>query len=80
MRELHVIAQEIRKEWKKVHYTADPYVSAMSMLSGMNDRYISEDADSIVLRFLSNAGSFRGEAARRIKAELKEMLATQKTS
>ena len=31
-RPLHVIASEIRKDWKKVYFGAEPYLDAMSNL------------------------------------------------
>jgi len=78
MRGLDTIAREIFKEWPNVHYTATPYLQAMSSLSGIDSVYGLDDARSIVAYFLSNAGSWRGEAARRIKAELRGMLAAKR--
>ena len=74
MRPLFEIAREIRKDWKKVSYYAAPYLNAMSYLNSVDDKYILDSGRSIVSYFLSNAGSWRGETAKRIKAELKEMI------
>jgi hypothetical protein len=46
----------------------------MHHLDTMRDKYYYDDAQSVVLYFLANAGTWKGEAARRIKAELKTML------
>jgi hypothetical protein len=46
----------------------------MCSLTTMQDKYYYDDARSVVLYFLANAGTWKGEAARRIKAELKTML------
>jgi hypothetical protein len=46
----------------------------MQSLQGINDAYGYDSGKSIVLYFLSNATSWRGDNARRIKAELKGML------
>jgi hypothetical protein len=73
-RPLYEIAREIKGDWKNVYFGAVPYLNAMSTLNSVNDRYMLDDARSIVTYFLSNAGSYRGDTARRIKAELKEML------
>lgn len=73
-RSLSVIAAEIRRDWKNVYFGAVPYLDAMRTLDSVNDRYIAEDGRSIVLYFLSNATTWRGETARRIKAELKALL------
>jgi hypothetical protein len=43
-------------------------------LNKMTDAYYYDSASEIVARFLSNATSWRGEDARRIKAELNAML------
>lgn len=73
-RPLYEIAREIRRDWKPVHYTARPYLDAMASLESIHDKYIMDDGKSIVLYFLSNAATWRGETARRIKAELKAMV------
>lgn len=74
MRPLFEIAREIRKDWKNVSCYAAPYLNAMSCLNSVNDNYIMDSGRSIVSYFLANAGSWRGETAKRIKAELKAML------
>ena len=74
MRPLFTIAREIRKDWKKVSPYAAPYLQAMSCLNSVDDRYILDSGRSIVSYFLANAGSWRGETAKRIKAELKAMV------
>jgi hypothetical protein len=73
-RSLANIASEIRKDWKNVNYAAKPYLSAMSYLDSINDKYGMDDARSVVAYFLSNASSWKGETAKRIKVELKNML------
>lgn len=72
-RSLSTIASEIRRDWSKVNFAAKPYLSAMAGLDSINDSYGYDDARSIVLYFLSNASSWRGDNAKRIKAELKAM-------
>lgn len=74
-RPLYEIATEIRKDWQgKMYFGAVPYVQAMSVLNTIHDNYYMDSADSIVRYFLANAGTWRGETARRVKAELKAML------
>lgn len=72
-RALMVIAEDIRQNWAKPHYAAVPYLEAMDTMLGMQSRYYLDSAKSIVLYFLANAGTWRGEDARRIKAELRSM-------
>lgn len=74
MRPLFDIAREIRKDWKNVSCYAAPYLNAMSCLNSVDDNYIMDSGRSIVCYFLANAGSWRGETAKRIKAELKAMV------
>ena len=74
MRKLHEIAKEIRKDWEKPYFGAVPYIDAMSELDSIDDNYYFESGKSVVLYFLSNATGWRGETARRVKKELKEML------
>jgi hypothetical protein len=71
VRPLHVIARDIYQAWPKVNYAAKPYLEAMRDLSSINDRYGYDDARSIVLYFLSNAASFKGDTAKILKLELK---------
>jgi hypothetical protein len=73
-RQLRVIAADIRRNWPKVYFGAVPYLDAMSDLTTTSDRYFEDSGDSIVRYFLSNATTWRGPEARRIKAELKAML------
>lgn len=70
---LMAIADEIENAWPKVHYAARPYLDAMHSLNLITDMYFCDSAKSIVLYFLSNASTWRGETAKRIKAELKAM-------
>ena len=72
-RPLYEIANEIRKDWKNVYFGAKPYLDAMACLNSINDNYGWDSAKSIVLYFLGNASTWKGETARRIKAELKAM-------
>jgi len=74
VRPLHVIAEEIIANWKPVYFGAVPYLKAMACLGSMTDDYGCASADSIVLYFLSNARTWKGETAKRIKAELKKMV------
>lgn len=73
-RPLHEIANDIRKDWKKVNYAAVPYLDAMSDLDSITDNYYADSARSVVSYFLSNASQWKGATAARIKAELKAML------
>jgi len=73
MRSLYEIVKEIRSDWKNVNYAAAPYLDAMGSLNSIQDDYYADSGVSIVLYFLSNASSWRGPVAKRIKAELKKM-------
>jgi hypothetical protein len=71
---IYQIAKEIRSDWTKVNYGAEPYLEAMSSLNSINDKYYLDDAREIIMYFLSNASTWRGEKAREIKKELNQML------
>jgi hypothetical protein len=73
-RPLYEVAEEIRKDWKNIYFGAKPYLDAMSCLESINDNYGWDSGKSIVLYFLANASSWRGEVARRIKKELNTMV------
>ena len=76
MRPLSQIALEIEcecstKDW---YVYAEAYVTPMKSLESMSDTYFADSAESIVMYALANLTSWRGESARRIKAELNGML------
>ena len=72
-RSLNLIARDIRQDWKNVNYAAKPYLEAMQSLTSITDSYGSDNAKSVVLYFLCNAGTWRGPVAKSIKAELKAL-------
>jgi hypothetical protein len=74
-RTLRAIAGEIQRDWgDKTYFGAVPYIKAMRGLETVTDNYGQDRGDDIVRYFLANATSWRGETARRVKAELKGML------
>lgn len=76
MRPIYLIAREIESDWKNVWFGARPYLDAMHTMSKMDDGYLfsGRNASASVLDgFRSNAQTWKGETARRIKLELKEM-------
>lgn len=78
-RSLSTIAREIRADWKKPYFGAVPYLDAMLSLDSVSDNYYYDSGRSIVAYFLANASTYRGETAKRIKLELKSILAGAKS-
>lgn len=74
IRPLYAIAGDIRRDWRKVNYAAKPYLDAMGSLEDINSTYGYDSGKSIVRYFLSNASTWRGDVAKRIKSELNSML------
>lgn len=69
------LARQIQADWKKPYFGAVPYIEAMSNIHGdINSSYFNDNAKSIVNYFLANAGTWRGDEARRIKAILKKLV------
>jgi hypothetical protein len=77
-RPLHVISDDIVRNWPRPNFAAVPYIRDMRHLGGMDTSIGYDDAEVIVLRFLGNALSWTGPEARRVKAELRAMLAAVK--
>ena len=73
-RRLDEVTAEILEVWPNVHFTAKPYLKALQGLRTIEDTYVYSDGKSLALYFLSNAGTWRGDDARRLKAELKELI------
>ncbi|MHA2084724.1 MAG: hypothetical protein ACXABD_13285 [Candidatus Thorarchaeota archaeon] len=75
VRSLSVIAREIESDWgAKVYFGARPYLNAMKQLNSVEDNFYDDTAVSVVAYFLSNAKTWRGDVARRVKKELNKML------
>lgn len=70
-RAICTIARDVRREWKNVYFGAVPYLQAMYSLDGAADYYGMDSAEEIVIRFLANASTFRGEKAKALKNELR---------
>ena len=71
------IAQEIQNLWPRSmpgRCYAGPYIDAMEALISWQDSYGVESAREIGLRFLCNAGPWRGADAKRIKNEIRSAL------
>lgn len=73
-RPLYVIAREIREDWVNPNYAALPYLTAMRSLDRVTEKYGYDSGFHIVMYFLSNASTWRGDTARRVKAELRGMV------
>jgi hypothetical protein len=75
-RPLNEIAAEIQRDWgSKMSGVAKPYVDAMATLHSIRDKYHGDTAVEVVARFVGVAGTWRGATARRIKTELRGILA-----
>lgn len=76
-RPIHAIAADMRQAWGgagKVYYGAVPYLEAMDTLTKGTDAYLTEAADNILLYLTVNWQTLRGEEARTLKAEVKDIL------
>ncbi len=73
-RSIGEIAAEIEDDWKRPYFGAMPYLRAMHSLVSVTDRFGYDSADDVIRYFLVNASTWRGETARRVKAELREMI------
>lgn len=78
IRSISTIAREIRRDWKKVNYAAEPYLREMARVESLDsidpDLGFPGAGRNFVLGFLGNASSWRGDTAKRVKAELRGML------
>lgn len=72
----HIMVALVKKPGKVPAWVAyaRPYVSAMRELTDITDRYYLDSGYEIVLRAMCNLQSWRGDDARRIKAELQAHL------
>jgi hypothetical protein len=68
------IAALIHADWDPVWFGAVPYLRAMFHLGTLDDAVGYDDGRTIVLYFLSNAKTWKGDTARAVKAELRSRL------
>lgn len=68
------LAALCREDWDNVYFGAVPYLNALASLDTLDDQYGLDPAEEVVVYFLSNAQTWRGELARAVKAELKRRL------
>jgi hypothetical protein len=68
------MARVIKGDWKKIYFGAVPYLDAMGTLNSVDDNYYLNSGKSIVLCFLANSNTWRGEIAREVKKELKKRI------
>ena len=73
-RRLHEIADGIVLNWPEPCFHAVPHIHAMRRIEKITDRYGMDGGEGAVRYLLVNARTWRGEVAKRVKAELKEML------
>lgn len=68
------IAYAISKDWQNISPYAKDYLNAMKEITDIDGDYYADSAKSVVMYFLANASSYRGENARAYKALLKDMI------
>nr|WP_288837666.1 hypothetical protein [uncultured Flavobacterium sp.] len=73
------IAMIIAINWKEtsktgIYFGAKPYLNAMAVMQSVNDNYGADSGKSIILYFLSNATTWKGEVARLVKKELNKRI------
>jgi hypothetical protein len=73
-RPVYKIANEILNDWKAPYFGAKPYLAAMLTINNELENYGQDTAKSIILYFLSNASAYRGDKAKQLKAELKNLI------
>ena len=69
---LSYVAEVIRANWVNPSPYAVPYINAMAQLRSINDSYYADSAAGVVMYFLANAQTWRGDTARVVKAHLKK--------
>jgi hypothetical protein len=68
------IADEIFKDWLTMPNSAKAYARSMRQIWDIEGMFYQDTKASVVRYFLSNAGTWRGPVARRIKAELNTII------
>jgi hypothetical protein len=72
-RRLHEIAEESVLNWPELYLDAVPSIHAMRRIEKTTDRCGMGDGEGLVRYCRVNARTWRGEVAKRVKAELREI-------
>jgi len=75
MRTLREIALEIASDWKVInHAGARDALECMKTMGAITERFVADpNGYPVVTAFLGGAVGWRGEVARRVKKELRQM-------
>jgi hypothetical protein len=73
------LASMIQGDWGNVNFGAVPYLDAMRSLDSIDDRFGQDSGKSVVSYFLANSGTWRGDTAREVKAELRRRVKESKS-
>ncbi len=73
MRTIKQIDSEINDNWTNINDYALPYLHAMYELECIDDSFGLDSSKSVILYFLANATTWKGEKAREIKKELNKL-------
>lgn len=68
------IAEEILAKWQNIPPAAMAYLNPMLNLNSPSEMYGYDSADMILRYFLSNANTWKGDDAFRIKNEIRALL------
>lgn len=71
---IYCIADMIYQDWKNISPHALPYLRGMSGMSTVKDYVGFDPGKEVILYFLVNATSWRGDVARAVKTHLKLLI------
>jgi len=76
IRSLKEIAKDIKKHWQTPNHFASYWITMLETVDKLSDKvtYSLNTGKDCATKFLIHAQNWRGEEARRIKNELKQML------
>jgi hypothetical protein len=79
-RAIWAIAREISANWPKPYFGAVPYLKAMHALDSIGENFYEDSGVSVVSCFLANANTWKGDVARRLKAELNAIVKAHRSA
>lgn len=74
---IYEIADDIYNDWpaaRNPNHPAGHYVAAMRDILYITDSYYADTAKTVVMYFLSNAATWRGDLASKVKKELRALI------
>ena len=68
------LLEQVKSDWTEAPQTIEECIQSLQMSGAAANNYLDAEAEEYLKFFLTNCSAWRGEVARRVKAELRKRL------